>query len=128
MTQYLLDANGLLRYLRNDIPSQAKEVRALFALAKKSEVIVEIPLAVILESVFVLSKFYGEKKERVGSELFDIISNPALTVEKREIVKHALLIWKTENISFVDCLVLAQAKEEGKRLFTFDRKLAKLVK
>ncbi len=127
MTNYLLDANALLRYLRKDIPNQAELVAALFIQAKQSTVLVTIPLAAILETVYVLSKVYHEPTEGIGSKLFDIASSPMLEIESREIVKQALLIWKNSSISFVDCLVLAKARAEGKKLFTFDRKLKHLM-
>lgn len=127
MTHYLLDANALLRFLRKDILTQAEQVAALFAQVKQSAVVVTIPLAAILESVFVLSKVYGEQKEAVGSKLFAIASNPTLNIEKREIVKKALALWKVEAISFVDCLVLAEALIEDKTLFTFDKRLKKIA-
>lgn len=127
MIHYLLDANALLRFLRKDIPKQAELVAALFIQAKQSTVLVTIPLAAILETVYVLSKVYREPKEAIGSKLFDITSSPMLEIESRETVKQALLIWKNTTVSFVDCLVLAKALAEGKRLFTFDQKLKRLM-
>ena len=128
MTHYLLDANALLRFFRKDITRQAEEVAGLFVQAKQSAITITIPLAAILETVFVLLKVYGEQKELIGSRLFAVASNPMITVESREIVKQALLIWKSEAISFVDCLVFAQAQREWKELFTFDKKLKRLAK
>lgn len=127
MTHYLLDANALLRFLRKDIPKQSELVEAIFIQAKQSTILVTIPLAAILETVYVLLKVYREPKEAIGSKLFDITSSPMLEIESREIVKQALLIWKNTTISFVDCLVLAKALAEGKKLFTFDQKLKRLA-
>lgn len=128
MIHYILDTNALLRYLRNDIPQQADEVAQLFAKAKESTVVATIPVSVFLEAVFALSKVYGEPKESIGSQLFDIASSPVLDIEKRDIVKNALLLWKKEKVSFVDCLILAQVQREGKTLFTFDKRLQKLAR
>lgn len=127
MTQYLLDANALLRYLRNDVPKQAEEVAALFAQAKQFTVQVKIPVVALLEVVFILSKHYQQEKSRVGSQVFDIVTSPILDTENRETVKKALLLWKTADVSFADCLVAAQATHEGKILFTFDKKLQQLA-
>lgn len=128
MKHYLLDANALLRFLRKDVPKQSELVVALFIQVKKSAILVTIPLAAILETVYVLSKVYRESKEAIGSKLFDITSSPMLAIENREIVQQALLMWKNTPISFVDCLVLAKALAEGKELFTFDQKLKQLAK
>ncbi len=128
MRNYILDTNALLRYLTNDIPLQAQEVTELFAKVKRQEITVSIPAAVFLEAVFTLSKFYGEQKNEIGEQLFNIASNPILSIEKREIVIKALLLWKTEEVSFVDCLVLAQVWFEEKTLFTFDKRLERLAK
>lgn len=128
MIQYLLDTNAFLRYLRKDVPQQTDRVIALFTQAKQSKILVTIPVAVILEVVFVLLKHYGEQKDAIGIQLFDLVSSPILDVENREIVKQALLIWKNSTISFVDCLVLAKARAEGKKLFTFDKKLQRLAR
>lgn len=127
MTHYLVDANALLRYLRNDIPDQAEQVTGLFRQAKQGKILITISIEVILETVYVLLKYYRENKEVIGNQLFDFISLPMISIEKRDIVGEAFLLWKTESISFVDCLVLAQSKIEGKMLFTFDRKLRQLA-
>lgn len=128
MTHYILDTNALLRYLLNDILHQAQDVAQLFEKVKQQEITVSIPTAVFLESVFTLSRFYGEQKDEIGEQLFNVASNPILSIEKREIVKKALLVWKTEGVSFVDCLVLAEAWFEEKTLFTFDKALVRLSK
>ena len=128
MTDYVLDTNALLRYLLNDITDQAQDVAQLFEKVKRKEITVSIPAAVFLEAVFTLSKFYDLQKDAIGEQLFAVASNPILTIEKREIIKKALLIWKTEGVSFVDCLVLAEASFHGKTLFTFDQRLRRLSK
>lgn len=123
MIHYILDTNALLRFLRNDIPEQADVVAAMLTKAKHSEATVTVPLPVIMETVFTLQKFYGVEKEAIGEQLFSLASHPLLVIEHREVVEQALLFWKLESVSFVDCLVLAQARIEGKTLLTFDKKL-----
>lgn len=127
MTPYILDANGILRYLLNDIPSQADYVEALIRSAEKGEVTISVSTVVLVETVFALLRFYKEEKHVIVRQILVLVENPLIDMEERMIVKQALELWKDYGLSFVDCLLIAEVRNTGKKLFTFDKKLAKLA-
>ena len=47
--------------------------------------------------------------------------------DHKENVIHALLLWGTNTLDFVDCLLLALHQSENIPLHTFDEKLKKLA-
>lgn len=126
MTEYILDANAILRYLRNDILPQAEAVEALFRSVQAGEAQITLYPLVLLEVQFVLWKLYKHSKKDITEQLLPIIDNPIVDVHERSGMRWALGIWAEGAISFVDAYLLYQSKQEGKVLFTFDKKLKRL--
>lgn len=127
MTEYILDANGLLRYLRNDIPAQADAVEALFRSTREGTSRITLYPMVLLEVQFVLWKLYKHNKNDIAKQLLQIIDNPTVDVRERSAVRSSLVVWSESAISFVDAYLLFQSKQEKKVLFTFDKKLKRLA-
>ena len=127
MSEYLLDTNYILRFLLNDIPSQVKIIKDKFLLAKEGKINITVPYIVFLELDFALSKIYQFSKDKIVDKLLSIIASPYLDIEKRNILLQALSFFSKTNISFVDSVLLVEARQTGKQLLTFDKKLKKLV-
>ncbi len=127
MSKYIMDANILLRYLLNDIPHQAEEAEKYFQKAQQGEIQVMVPMMVILEGVFALTKVYKKSRRQVASGLRSLVTLPYLEVESREEILEALRLWGQERISFVDALLYVQAQKQGAKLVTFDVKLKRLL-
>lgn len=127
MKQYIVDTNAILRFLLDDIPGQKKAVEELFTQAKKSKIAIIVPEIVVFELNFVLLKYYGIDKEKIINLLQPLVSSGYLQVESRNLFIITLKTYKSENISFVDCFLIAKSKLEKSELFTFDKKLKNLV-
>ena len=123
MKDYLLDTNFVLRYLLNDIPSQADIIESFLLKAKLGTISLFVPLLVFVEIDFALSKFYHFKKEEIAEKLKFIAEIEYLDVEKREILTNALNFYNSHSVSFVDALFLVESKKSGRELLTFDKKL-----
>lgn len=128
MKRFLIDANALLRFLLNDIPSQKKAFEKLLQEAKRKEVALFVPQIVIFEIDFILEKYYQFSKEEIINKLKSIISTSYIQVQDKEYFKRAIELYAQKNISFADCFLLSKAKIENAELFTFDRKIKKLGK
>lgn len=128
MKEYILDTNALLRYLRNDIPTQADEVDLLFQSAQKGSVNITIYPFVILEALFVLWKIYENKIKDISSQLLVIVNTTSIDICERDAMRAALTGWSKGRISFVDSYLLFQSIRENKAIFTFDKKLKKIAK
>jgi len=123
MKTYVLDTNSLLRYLLDDIKEQAQETEKILLSAQQGRVKVVITVIVIMELVYALLKFYKWDRETVCENIKKLVCISLVEVEKREIVIEALGIYETGNISFVDSLLIAESRQIGGQIFTFDKKL-----
>lgn len=127
MKRYIIDTNALLRFFLNDIPEQKIATEKLLNQAKYKKIIVIIPQIVIFELHFILEKYYYQGKRKIIEILQSLVSTNYLQTESREIFIHALMIYKSANVSFVDCFLSSNSKIEDADLFTFDKKLKKLL-
>jgi predicted nucleic-acid-binding protein len=57
-----------------------------------------------------------------------LLSTQYITIESRQIFSLALNLYSVNNISFVDCFILAQSNQTHATLYTLDKKLAALAK
>lgn len=127
MKKIVLDTNAILRLLLNDIPAQVAKVEALLESAKSGFVTILIPEIVIFEIEFILLKIYRLPKAIVVTKINSVISTEFLEVESKNVFSSALAVYKESSNSFVDCFLVCKAKSENAELFTFDKKLKKIM-
>lgn len=125
MKSFVIDTNGFLRILLNDIPKQAEQVKRIILKAKKEQVKIIVPQIILFEIDFILRKYYNFEKKEIIDKLKSLLSAPYFVVESRDIFQKALLFYKENNISFVDCFLLSYSERANAQLFTFDQKLKK---
>ena len=118
----IVDANIILRYLLNDHDE----------LSTKATNIIEdndvfLPKEIISEVVYVLKKVYKVKNDEICYTLLDLFKYKNILVDDFEILEEALLLFSRKNIDFVDTLLYAYNKVKGYQIFTFDKKLKKLI-
>ena len=126
MKRIVIDTNGFLRLLLDDIPEQANQIESLLKYAKKGEFKIFLPQIVVFEVVFTLEKYYHLNKEEVLDKLESLVSIGYIEVESREIFVKSASLYRGNNISFVDCFIFILAQKNNAELFTFDKKLEKL--
>lgn len=83
---------------------------------------------VLAETIWVLTSFYAMERKRIVLAVETLLSNNLLTVQDRETVADALLLFRSKRgVDFSDCLILTTARRHGHApLGTFDAKLARL--
>lgn len=128
MKTYIIDTNGFLRFILNDIIDQANKVESLITRAKKNKVILLIPQIVIFEISFALEKYYHFTKLEVINKIESILSAGYLKIQDRDIFNESIKLYKQKPISFVDAFLIERSKGERIQLFTFDKKLKTLAK
>lgn len=125
---YLVDTNILVRLTTFDVPTLARQARAM--IEPLSDGNVELPLHVLAETVYVLAynQNYQYSRSRIADSLRTITSINQLSLDV-QVAGHALTSFKHTKLDFIDCLLLAQAKFTGQTVLSFDKKLlAKLPK
>jgi len=119
----IFDTNAILRYILRDNPEMAEEVkRHLF------RDICFIPVEVVAEIVYVLSKVYRVERDVIAQTITNIANVDNIMVAQNSVVLHALRVYASTTLDFVDCLLIGYAKEDGYAIFTFDKKLLKHLK
>ncbi|KKQ42592.1 MAG: PIN domain protein [Microgenomates group bacterium GW2011_GWC1_37_8] len=115
-----LDTNYLLRFFTNDVKSQAQIAKRLI----KGSSEIYLSVIAIAETVYFLRNHFEKSKDEVCEELSLLIKQPS--IKTQDFVSQALLLYRSENISFYDSLLLSEALEEKLTLRTFDKKLTKV--
>jgi predicted nucleic-acid-binding protein len=118
----IIDTNAILRYILRDSPEMAAEVKR-----QLSSDNCFIPVEVVAEIVYVLSKVYSVERAVIAKIISDIAHVSNIRVASENVVFHALRVYETTTLDFVDCLLTGYAKEDGYTIFTFDKKLRKYL-
>ncbi len=117
---YLLDTNIIIRFLVGDDENFLEKSTAYFKDIETAKLQVEILEGVLMESFFVLTKFYKLPKKDVILDLKTIISFDGVINVNKTILYETLTLVETKNIDFVDALICAKSKLQGYGKLSFD--------
>ena len=121
-----VDTNVLVRFLVNDEPAQAEQVRQLFAAAEQQRAVFFVPLLVLLETIWVLESAYQVPRSDLIDALSDLLLMPILQFEQRGAVQAMLAEAMTNRMDLPDVLIAQSARKSGcERILTFDKKAAR---
>ena len=118
----IADTNILVRYLTRDDEKAAD---------KAAEIIrggVEILPETVPELVYVLTSrgLYGMPRTVVAESVEALLDE--VTVDRKNVIKHALKIYQDTRLDFVDCLLIAEGTAADTEVYSFDRKLLNELK
>lgn len=113
----LIDTNVILRFVLNDNAEMAKQAAAVIESGAytKPEVIAEV--------VYVLKSVYSTPKDKIRSVIRGL--SDIVRIENSACVLHAIDLFSSTSLDFVDCLLVAYHSLNGETVFTFDQKLNK---
>ena len=119
-----VDTNVLLRALVDDseAPGQCAAARSLIAGAGQ----LRVASIVFMETLWVLLKRYRAPRKEVVRIARELLEHPRYEIENADQLGAALKIYAASNVDFADAVALADARQVGCVLHTFDRRLAKL--
>ena len=119
-----VDTNVLVRTLVDDPqdPKQCSAARSLVARAGQ----VRVSGIVFIETLWVLQRSYRATRGEVARIAGDLLGHPRYEIENAHQLRNALVIYRGSNVDFADAVALADVRERGLTLHTFDRRLAKL--
>ena len=118
----ILDTNAILRFILRDNQAMEDEVKLLL-----SSNACFIPVEVVAEIVYVLSKIYVVERNVIAKTISDITKLSSVTVAQKDVVLHSLDVFASTTFDFVDCLLIGYSKEQQYSVFTFDRKLQRYL-
>jgi len=121
----ILDANIVLRFLRQDDPAQSPACVDLFTRAEQGEFSLKLDAISFAEIVWVLISYYKQPRTRIADMLASLLQHPAIITENRERLQNALLLFAATGVDFTDCYLAAQGQETGCTIVTYDRDFKK---
>ncbi len=117
------DTNLFLRYLTNDVPTQADAVEELFRRAGDGKVTLVTSSLVIAEIVWTLESHYGLTRGGVRERILAILNTPGLEIEEAPQILQAVVWYHEKNVDFIDAYNIAwMLSREIRQAFTFDKK------
>jgi len=121
-----IDTNILVRFLVDDDPAQAQQVRQLFSGAEQQRGTYFVPLLVVLESIWVLESAYQVGRNELIEVFSDLLLLPVLEFEQREAVQAMLQTARNDPLELPDLLIAKSALRNGcECIVTFDKKAAR---
>ncbi|MBI5620858.1 PIN domain-containing protein [Candidatus Gottesmanbacteria bacterium] len=121
----LLDANIILRFLREDQPEHVRRVKNLFEQAEKGALACYIDPVILAEAVWTLSSFYKVNRTEITVKLETLLAQKWMVNEHKQMLLSALHQYQETNLDYIDCWLLAVSEEHHIPIETFDKKLQK---
>jgi len=124
----VIDTNLLVRYLTEDDPAKANDVKRLLLKAAQDEVRLLIPSVVIAELVWVLQSFYKLERSEIVPLLNAILHTHGVEVSDKSIVSRAVALYRDSAMDFIDAWIVAFAEgAQVRTIYTFDRRHFKSI-
>jgi predicted nucleic-acid-binding protein len=118
----IADANVVLRYILNDHKDLSPKAKEII-----DNEVIEIPIEVLCEVVYVLSGVYHIGRTEIRDALSVFFEATKCVLPHRAAVLKGLDYYAEQNVDFVDSLLAGYAALEGASVKTFDQKLQKLL-
>ena len=115
----LLDTNILIRALIDDDTKMARMVESADE--------VHIPLPIFFETIFVLEKIYKQTRELIIDYISTIVSYDNVITDKNGLKEVLYIYGGKNNLSIIDCYLLAYASINNIKLKTLDKDLKKYL-
>ncbi|GIK56202.1 MAG: PIN domain-containing protein [Chloroflexi bacterium] len=127
MNKACVDANVILRFLLNDPLPMAQEAATLFQAVANGQLILLVDDLIVAEMVWVLKSFYKQDVVTIATTLRDFLLQDGIETADKPTVLHALTLFETKNVDFVDALLAARMMNKGMAtVFSFDRHFDRL--
>jgi predicted nucleic-acid-binding protein len=122
----LPDTNVILRYLLADAPELYEKAQRLFEKIRVGDEKAVILESVLVECVYVLTKFYKVPKAEAATRLKELLLYKGVANNDKDDLIEALSIFADKGpLDIVDCVLSAKSKSSGMTMVMFDEKLKK---
>ncbi|OGK55579.1 hypothetical protein A3B56_02005 [Candidatus Roizmanbacteria bacterium RIFCSPLOWO2_01_FULL_45_11] len=128
MNHIYIDTNVIVRFIIKDNKQQNRKTREYIALSQQKKVVLTILTEIILEVEYVLRKTYKIPREDITKSLESVVEMSYFHVMDRDILKQALVIYKSRTVDLIDIILFLKAKKAGADVLSFDKDFGKLKK
>lgn len=120
-----IDTNVFVRILIDD-PEERGQNQAARNLARAAGK-VYVPQIVQVECVWVLGTAYNIAKSDLLHILEQVMADNVFVLQQADRFAAAVEKFRSQNVDFSDCLILAESQAQTMMLYTFDKRLSKLT-
>ena len=118
------DTNVVVRIVLGDSAQQAALATGQWTEALRTGGIF-LPMVVLVEVVWVLTRTAKFSRERILSELQRLTGMEGVWMENAHVVRRAIAAYASSSADFADCLILESARfADALPVHTFDRRFA----
>lgn len=121
----LPDANSILRYLLGDNKDLYEKAQGFFEKVRTGESAALVLESVLVECVYVLSKYYGVPRQEVAQSLKGLMGYRSVTNNDKDELLEALTLYGSTKLDVMDCILCVKSRNYGQSLFTLDKELEK---
>lgn len=125
MKRLHLDANVVLRFLRDDDATQSPAARRLIGEASKGAVVAVLSVVTAGEIFYALRASYKMPRPEAAALLDGLVRSGAFEIEQEGRLLAALARVRTANVDFGDAWLAATAVEAGEAVASFDEDFSK---
>jgi len=122
---YQMDANILLRFLRDDHKEYSRKAQGLIAKANAGELLLEVSAVTVAEVFYALKAAYQIDRRTAASTLASVLNTPAFQLQEPQRIRDALARVQSANVDFGDAYLAATAFETHTAVAWFDHDLEK---
>jgi len=118
-----IDTNVLIRFLVKDDDQQAEIVYGLFKKTESSKEALFVPLAVVLETVWVLESVYNIPRQEILDSINELLLMPILEFESQSAITNFVSTARETKLDLSDILIAHSALSAGcECMLTFDKR------
>jgi predicted nucleic-acid-binding protein len=123
----LPDTNVILRYLLADVPEQFTTAKEFFEKVRTGVQSAIISESVLVECLYVLTKFYGVTRTDAATNLASLLQYKGIVNADRVPLSKSLELFAATTFDPVDCILAARSAVAKNPVLTFDKALAKFT-
>lgn len=127
VSPFYLDANVLLRFLRNDHRDFSPRAQAFIQRANDGGAVLHVSAVTVAETFYALRASYGVPRRQAAQTLAGVLNTPAFRLMERNRILDALARVQSANVDFGDAYLAASAAETSTPVASFDRDLDKFA-
>lgn len=123
MLKAVVDTNIIIRIAVKDDEKQKEACIKLLDQAKNKELTLYLLPVAVLETVWMLEKYYKLPKKEVREFVEALFNTPGIACDMEHIFKEAIKVYEEKNIKFADAVMGFWGLEKGiTDIFTYDEK------
>lgn len=123
MQKAVIDTNIIVRLIVKDDDRQRDACLRLLERARNRELILHLLPVSVLETVWILEKYYQLPKKKVRDYIEAILNTHEIACDMENVFKSAIAVYEEKNIKFADAVIAFWGMEKNINIFyTYDKR------